>query len=308
MVSVLEEGSAPVAGEPHGFERASAPAAGSPPGETVLSAIAFARTGKVFDLDIGRFPGMPRHPAQPGFDVVTYMSPQGMSNKRRREGRVAHDDDNFGVVLELVTTSMHMGTHIDALCHVTAGQDCHGFGGFNAGEHIGDKGALALDVTTVPPIVARGVLLDVARSLGVAKLAPRHGVTVEELEAAREEAGVELREGDVVLVRTGHLRDWPGYEFGAEPGLSLEAALWLAERRPLAVGADNSAVEVLPSVLPRRSQPVHVELIVERGVYLIEWLALEELAAAGVGEFLFVCLPLKIAGATGSLVRPIAIA
>ena len=276
--------------------------------ETVLDAIALARTGKVFDLDIGRFPGMPHHPAQPGFDVVTYRSPQGSSNERRRGGPPAQDDDSFGVVLELVTTSMHMGTHIDALCHVTAGEDCHGFGGFNAAEDIGDKGVLTLDVTTVPPIVARGVLLDVAGALGVGKLTPRHAITVEELELAREEAGLELREGDVVLVHTGHLRGWPECEFGPEPGLSLEAALWVAEKRPLAVGADNSAVEVMPSVLPRRAQPVHVELIVERGVYLIEWLGLEEIAAAKVGEFLFVCLPLKIAGATGSLVRPVAIA
>ena len=275
----------------------------------MLAALALAGSGRVFDLDIGRFPGMPHHPAQPGFDVVTYLSPKGSSNERQRAGKPgAVDQDNFGVVLEKVTTSMHMGTHLDALCHVTAGVDCHGFGGFNGVEHVGDKGVLVNDVTEVPPILARGVLLDVAGALGVPQLAPTHAIAVPELEEARRRAGVELRPGDVVLVHTGHLRDWPAYEFGPEPGLSLEAALWLAQHEPFAVGCDNSAIEVMPSVIARRAQPVHVELIVERGIYLIEWVGLEELAAAAVGEFLFMCLPLKIKGATGSLVRPVAVA
>ena len=277
--------------------------------QNVLNAMAFARTGRVFDLDIGRFPGMPHHPAQPAFDLVTYRSPQGASNERVNVGTAAAvDEDNFGVVLELVTTSMHMGTHIDALCHVTAGTDNHGFAGFSATDHVGDKGVLSADVTTVPPIFARGVLLDVARAAGLPRLAPRHAISVRELVLAQKQSGVALLPGDVLLVRTGHLRGWPDCEFGAEPGLSLEAALWLAEQQPFAVGADNSAIEVVPSIVPRRAQPVHVELIVKRGIYLIEWLGLEELAAARVKEFCFICLPLKIAGATGSLVRPVAVA
>jgi kynurenine formamidase len=287
------------------------PATGAGPldAQRVLAALALAGSGRVFDLDIGRFPGMPHHPAQPGFDVVTYLSPKGSSNERQRAGKPgAVDQDNFGVVLEKVTTSMHMGTHLDALCHVTAGVDCHGFGGFNGVEHVGDKGVLVNDVTEVPPILARGVLLDVAGALGVPQLAPTHAIAVPELEEARRRAGVELRPGDVVLVHTGHLRDWPAYEFGPEPGLSLEAALWLAQHEPFAVGCDNSAIEVMPSVIAGRAQPVHVELIVERGIYLIEWVGLEELAAAAVSEFLFICLPLKIKGATGSLVRPVAVA
>jgi kynurenine formamidase len=286
------------------------PAGAGPLGpQRVLAALGLAGSGRVFDLDIGRFPGMPHHPAQPGFDVVTYLSPQGSSKERQRAGKPsAMDQDNFGVVLEKVTTSMHMGTHLDALCHVTAGDDCHGFGGFNGVDDVGDKGVLANDVTGAPPVLARGVLLDVAATLGVAKLSPTHAITARELEEAQARAAVELHAGDVVLVHTGHLRDWPAHEFGPEPGLSLEAALWLAQQQPFAVGSDNSAIEVMPSVIPERAQPVHVELIVERGIYLIEWVGLEELAAAAVSEFLFICLPLKIKGATGSLVRPVAVA
>ena len=76
-----------------------------------------------------------------------------------------------------------MGTHLDALCHVTAGEDCHGFGGFNGVDDVGDKGVLANDVTEVPPILARGVLLDVAAALGVPELPPEHAITASELEA-----------------------------------------------------------------------------------------------------------------------------
>jgi len=289
----------------------TSPPAGAGPldPQRVLDALLLARSGRVFDLDIGRFPGMAHHPAQPGFDLVTYLSPQGSRNERQHAGKPpALDRDNFGVVLEKVTTSMHMGTHLDALCHVTAGEDCHGFGGFSGVDHVGDRGVLANDVTEVPPILARGVLLDVAAALGVPKLPPTHSITASELEEAQGRAGVELHMGDVVLVHTGHLRDWPAYEFGPEPGLSLEAALWLAQHEPFAVGSDNSAIEVMPSTIAERAQPVHVELIVERGIYLIEWVGLEELAAAAVSEFLFICLPLKIKGATGSLVRPVAVA
>ena len=285
-----------------------AEASGPRPGEAVREALGLVRSGRVFDLDIGRFPGMPHHPAQPGFDLATYRSPRGLRNARlAQNGAPALDGDNFGFVLELVTTSMHMGTHVDALCHVTAGADGHGYGGFKEDEHVGDEGALLLDVAGVPPIIARGVLLDVAALLGCQKLAPGYAIGAEVLGQALARAGVRIRAGDVVLVHTGHLRDWPNYEFGPEPGLSLEAALWLAGYQPLAIGADNSAIEVLPSVVPGRVQPVHVELIVERGIYLIEWLGLEELATSGASEFLFICLPLKITGGTGSLVRPVAV-
>jgi kynurenine formamidase len=275
----------------------------------VLRAINLVRRGLVFDLDIGRFPGMTRNPAQPPFDVVTYRSPRGLANEGREgDGAPRADEDNFGFLLELVTTSMHMGTHIDALCHVTAGKPGRGYGDFRAEEDIGDKGALRYDITTVPPIVARGVLLDVAGALGVAKLEPGHEITLGEVERAIAFGGAAVQTGDVVLVRTGHLRDWPELEFGSEPGLGLEAAVWLAERGPFAIGADNSAVEVIPSRVPRRAQPVHVELIAKRGIYLIEWVGLERLAASGTYEFCFIALPLKISGASGSLLRPVAMA
>jgi kynurenine formamidase len=277
--------------------------------ESVLGALALVRSGKVFDLEVARFAGMPRHPAQPPFDLVTYRSPRGVRASGDPPGlEPARNKPNFGFVLELVTTSMHLGTHIDALCHVTAGDDSHWYGGFRESEYLGDKGALASDVTHIPPIFARGVLLDVASALGLEQLPEGYSIGAADLERATERAGVELRRGDVVLVRTGHLRHWPDLRSGPEPGLTLAGARWIAGHGPVAVGADNAAVEVLPSGLPDDPQPVHVHLMVESGIYLIEWVWLEDLAVAGLGEFAFLCLPLKVNGATGSLVRPVAVA
>lgn len=273
-----------------------------------MAALALASTGQIIDLDPGRFPGMPRHPAQPPFDLTTYRSPRGQRNARDLPLlRPDTNRDNFGFVLEQVTTSMHMGAHIDALCHVTCGPQNEWYGGFSEAEFLGDKGALASDATRIPPILARGVLIDVARHHQAEILEPGEPIGADALASAARAQGIEVRRGDVVLIRTGQLRGWPRLREGAEAGLSLDGARWLSERDPIAVGADNSAVEVLPSIIPGSPQPVHVHLLARNGIYLLEWLGLEELAKAHASEFLFICLPLKITGATGSLVRPIAV-
>jgi kynurenine formamidase len=149
--------------------------------------------------------------------------------------------------------------------------------------------------------VRRGVLLDVA---GPEPLADDHTITSSELAAAQR---AEIRPGDVVLIRTG----WARYfcdpkKFISEvrgPGPAIEGARWLSERRVFAAGSDTVAFERVPDP----SMPVHVHLLVESGIHIIECLNLDELAAARVAEFVFVALPLKIRGATGSPVRPVAI-
>jgi len=274
----------------------------------VAAAVGLVGEGRLVDLDPGRFAGMPQHPAQPPFDLTTYRSPRGQRNQDDLPFlRPEANRDNFGFLLEQVTTSMHIGAHIDALCHVTCGSESTWYGGFPEAEFLGDKGALASDATRIPPILARGVLIDVARYQGKSVLAPGAPIGAAELSAAAATAGVEVRAGDVVLIHTGQLRDWPQLREGPEAGLSLDGARWLSDHDPLAIGADNSAVEMLPSAIPGSPQPVHVHLLARCGIYLLEWLALEELAETQPVEFLFICLPLKITGATGSLVRPVAV-
>ena len=146
---------------------------------------------------------------------------------------------------------------------------------------------------------------------GDALLSAEHGITQEELEKAAADAAVEIHAGDVVLVRTGYGALWAKpEEYLKAAGVSGAGSRWLAERKVKAVGADNMAWDVIGPKDPELgvTLPGHVLLLVRAGIPIIENLNLEELASANVYEFGFVCLPLKMRGATGSPVRPIAIA
>ena len=201
----------------------------------------------------------------------------------------------------------HSGTHIDALAHQAENLMLHGGVHVDSGVQT-SVGFRVLGIDTMAPLVARGVLLDVA---GPKRLPPDHSITPEELEKAAGDAGVDVREGDVVLVRTGYGALWAepdAYLKGA--GVSAAGSSWMIDRKVMAVGADNMAWDVIGPTDPELgvTLPGHVLLLVRAGIPIIENLNLEELASAGVREFAFICLPLKMRGATGSPVRPIAIA
>jgi kynurenine formamidase len=167
-------------------------------------------------------------------------------------------------------------------------------------------GFRVLGIDTMPPLVARGVLLDVA---GDKRLPPDHSITADQLEQAA--AGLEIRPGDVVLVRTGYGALWSEpAEYLRAAGVSSAGSRWLIDKKVSAVGADNMAWDLIGPADPELgvTLPGHLLLLVRAGIPIVENLNLEELAAARVHEFAFVCLPLKMRGATGSPVRPIAIA
>jgi kynurenine formamidase len=244
---------------------------------------------KVYDLAQSWFVGMPHHPSHPPFlySLVKshgeYFGPMGNSS-----------------AADAIAMGTHVGTHIDGFCHFSCGGKL--FGGEAAeGLQSYTGGLQRHSIDAVAPILRRGVLLDVAGS-GV--LGADHTITPEELARAQR---ADIRPGDVVLVRTG----WSRYfedpkKFISEvhgPGPAIDGARWLSERGVFAVGSDTVAFEKLPDP----SMPVHVHLLVEKGIHIIECLNLDALAAAGVAEFLFVALPLKIRGATGSPIRPIAV-
>lgn len=278
--------------------------------ERVREALGLVRHGRVYDLDAGRYRGQARHYAHPPFDVVTYRTPRGERNQADLDYlRPDVNKVGYGFVSELVVGTVHTGCHIDALCHVVRGDRSEWFGGFSADEYIGDQGVLKCDVTSIPPILTRGVLVDVAKQKGQDVLPESYAITVSDIEKACQEQGVELREGDAIVVRTGQMRGWPfdTRSSDKEAGIDLECAKWLADHRPILIASDSSAIEVAPSGVEGSTQPVHIELIDERGIYILEWLYTEELSGDGVSEFLLVCLPVKIKGATGSMVRPVAV-
>jgi kynurenine formamidase len=201
----------------------------------------------------------------------------------------------------------HSGTHIDALAHQAENLTLHGGVHVDSGIQT-SVGFRVLGIDTMAPLVARGVLLDVA---GEQPLEPDHSITPEQLQRAATDAGVEIREGDVVLVRTGYGALWSNPdEYLHAAGVTSAGSRWLIEKKVSAVGADNMAWDVIGPTDPELgvTLPGHLLLLVRAGIPIIENLNLEELAAAKVHEFAFICLPLKMRGATGSPVRPIAIA
>jgi kynurenine formamidase len=274
-----------------------------------LAALALARQGRVFDLSSGWWPGMPLAPGHPPFQVLTFRTPAG----ERAQGDLEFLRDNtsrFGFISEILSFCAHSGTHIDALAHITSGENDEWYGGYSAREHLSDYGPLTHDASTLPPLLCRGVLVDGPGALGQETLQPHQPVDAELISRALARQEVRLRKGDVVLLRTGTMKYWPDTTAMAAvegAGLDLDGARMLAEHRPAAVGSDTAAVEVAPSGVPGETQPVHRLLIRDLGIPLLEWVRLEELAAAAVHEFLLLCLPLPITGATGSPVRPVAV-
>ena len=249
---------------------------------------------RVFDLEQLRYAGAPSHPAHaPGFNYFLH--------RHHARGAPEARTGASGIIV----TPEHSGTHIDALAHQAENLTLHG--GVHVDEGVQTSaGFRKLGIDTMAPLVARGVLLDVA---GDKLLDPEYAITPADLEKA---ARAEVREGDVVLVRTGYGALWSRPdEYLKAAGIGAGGSRWLVERRVRAAGADNMAFDVMSSTPDpelKVTLPGHVLLLVRAGIPIIENLNLEELAAAKVYEFLFVCLPLKMRGATGSPVRPIAIA
>jgi kynurenine formamidase len=279
--------------------------------DEVLAATRLVKRGRIFALARDRFPGMPLFPGHPEFEVLAYRTPQGI----RAAGTQPWGPGNeagLGYMSERVSGTTHSGAHIDAHAHMTIGPEDRWNAG-SARRHLGDFGPLRGDATEIPPLWRRGVLYDIPRHRGVPFLGRGESVGAAELEEIEAATGVAAGAGDVALVRTGYMRHWPDGERMAEhrgPGPDASAAQLLADRGVVATGSDTETYEVQPAPdpgEPSNPQPVHTLLLIERGIYIMESLDLEELADEGAAEFLFVALPLRIRGATGSMIDPVAV-
>ncbi len=254
----------------------------------------------VYDLGRPMFVGMPQSPNHPPY---WHTLPRRHGDQDRSDGSSAAND--------LIASGTHVGTHIDSLAHVSYRGRLHG-GADAAQAQLGGK-FLDHGVHTIAPIVTRGVLLDVASALGLDACPPGYEITVADLEATMDHHDVRPEPGDVVLIRSGWGRrfadgteSYLGRESGV-PGVGEAGAVWLADTGALAVGADTIAFEHLAPGGGHSLLPAHRVLLVERGVYIIEALDLDELGAAGIHEFTFVASPLCLVGATGSPLRPLAV-
>ncbi len=254
---------------------------------------------RIYDLAQPFESGMPQSPNHPTFQIALV----------RRHGDVTRPDGG-SAANEILVTGCHVGTHIDALCHVS--QDGLLYDDVLASDVTTNKGFSRHSVDQIPPFVGRGVFLDIARLRGVPVLAPGEAVTADDLDAAADAGGVDVRSGDAVLIGTGWSTLWSdkaAYEgqAGGAPGPDESAGNWLAERCVAMAGAETIAFEQIQPGQGHRTLPVHRVLLVEHGINIIESMRLDELAANRVTEFLFVLAPLKLVGATGSPVRPLAV-
>ncbi|MDG6996814.1 MAG: cyclase family protein [Nitrososphaerota archaeon] len=256
-------------------------------------------SAKVYDLGQPYWWGMPVHPADPPFLIYLYR----YHEHTKKLFETIAPGLGFADSLELVTTSMHSGSHLDAFCHMSRNGKLHG--GVNAAEIETHTGYSKMGVEEVPPIVKRAVLLDLPRYKGLDVLPERYEITPADIEGAIKSEGVVINPGDAVLVRTGYARymtiDSDAY-LHKFAGLTAEGARHLASKKISVACSDNLAFGV-----PKPFE-LHQVFLVDNGIYMIKSLNMEELAKDRVYISTLIVLPLKIRGATGSLVRPIALA
>ncbi|MEJ2466909.1 MAG: cyclase family protein [Candidatus Thiodiazotropha sp.] len=265
--------------------------------------------GRSYDLSVEYFIGMPSWQAagDPHYRIWMTHTPQGtVIDDPLGLGKAMNEHVSYtGAAISLYT---HMGTHIDALNHF--GLNGEIWNGFRAEEHLGDRGWTVAGAENIPPIIARGVLIDVAQARGVDMLPAGYRVTRDDLVDALDRQGMTLEHGDVVLIRTGRMRDYEDASsyMANPPGMGMAAARFLVEESgAMIVGADNLSFEAFPSEVENNYVPVHSYLLAEQGVPIIELVYLEALSRDRVYEFAFIGGSLKLRGSDAAPIRPIAL-
>jgi kynurenine formamidase len=271
-----------------------------------LAALGMAKEGRLVDLShVIEFGAPLIAPNQTPY-ILTSATTWRHTLRHRASLGVTNE---LGSNLERVEMTMHVGTHIDALGHFTIGDRM--YGGYDAEVTMGDRGLNNLGVEHIPPIITRGLCMDLSGLDGGDLLEAGRPITADDLKRWCGAKGVAPQEGDAVFLNTGwgklFMVDNARYVAG-EPGIEIGAARWLTGQGVVAIGADTMAVEVMPGTEhPKVMFPVHQHCLAEAGVYLIENIVLDELIAEGIDTFCFVALPVKFKGATGCPLRPVAI-
>jgi kynurenine formamidase len=259
------------------------------------------RAARVYDLEQPRYFGMPIYPShRPGYHYALH-----------RRHRDSHNPEVHGSrtgAAGMLTMMEHTGTHIDALCHQANCMKL--FGDVPVEKAETPAGFTTLGVEMVPPLLGRGVLIDVAGQRGMDRLPRKCGIGADEMKQCATAQKVAVQAGDVLLVRTGYGGLWHDEdEYLQAAGVSKSGTLWAAEQGVIAVGADNMSWDVPDERDPETGATLfaHVYLLPQKGIYIIENMNLEQLARDRQYTFAFIGLPLKLTGATGSPLRPLAL-
>lgn len=283
--------------------------------EKVREAAGLVRRGAVFSLALPFDHKGPQAGAAGRFNPIHLMSFTGADYLAADPKRRA--PHGFGGTDDVVIMPLQCGTQWDALSHIFD----HGvmFNGFSCGE-VNSRGARKCGIEhAADKLTTRGVLLDIPRAKGLNRLPDGHAITEDDIEETITKQGPtsEVRSGDILIIRTGHLGDclkrnsWDGYAGGDAPGLSFSTLPWLHRSEIAGVATDTWGAEVRPIEFPNAYQPFHQVAIPHIGLMLGEIWNLDALATDcandGIYEFQLIAQPLPFTGAVGSPVNPIAI-
>ena len=264
--------------------------------QSVLNALKLVKTGEIIELAHVLNNQMPFSGTR-RFDVhVKVPNPvPGTNNRVTSEEIVISEIGQVGTQFDGFGHQSHAGSHYNC---------------FKTAEIATRSGFTKLGVQNVGTLIARGVLIDVAGYKGVDMLGDNYEITLEDVEGAVKKQNITFQRGDAIIIHTGWGKLWGKQNARYQktnPGLGVPAAQWLIAKDPLLLGADNAPVEVSPNPDRGLNLPVHQLALVIHGVHLLENLKLDELVAKNVSEFALVLQPIKMQGATGSTVAPVAL-
>lgn len=272
-----------------------------------VRAARLVREGRVFDLAHVLDDSVPAFPGRTFRQVLTTSAHQ-LNRRSPNAGPAGLGDNNVNWIVEHVQATSQMGTHMDGLNHLQIGDRT--YNGHRLADIVEDFGTNRLGIETLPQVVTRGVLVDIAAGRGVDRLDPGDVITPDDATAALARAGLTVERGDAVLFHTGWGELWGNdnerYVTG-EPGPGRALARWLVDHGVAVTGCDTWSYGPVPPENPREPFVVPQILNVHHGVVVLENLRLGELAAAGVREFMLVVSHPKLRGATGAWVSPLAI-
>ena len=267
--------------------------------QKVVQAARLVKTGKTYPLGVVTGWDTPAYP--PRQYAITVIQPGQDSGPTMGANRATGNDD-------LLYTWMGIGSQLDGLGHM--GEEHVYYNGHKASDFVTPKGLKALSIEKIPPIVTRGVLLDMTRHFDANPLPAGTVFNEKAIRAQAAAQGVAIEKGDVVLFHTGwqELADTDPVKFmSGEPGLGFGGAQYLASLDVVAVGSDTWGVEAIPHEDSTLAFPVHVELLAKNGIYILENLDSGALAADEGWEFLFVLGQPRFEGAVQAVINPVAI-
>ena len=249
--------------------------------ETSLALLSQIGGSRIYDLSVDYFMNMPsvHQFGDPPYQISMTHTPHGTLSDHA-SGMSSDVHKKYSWCGDAISMYTHLGTHIDTLIHL--GYYDTMWNGWNVDDHLGSRCWTVGGADKYPPLIARGVMLDVAGLHGVERIPDDHVVGPDDLRNAAREQKVELRRGDIVMVRTGKMRIWPEREYldMPMPGINLAAARYLCEETgAMIVGADTAALEAFPGD-EEGYAPVHCYMFATTGTPIMEVVNLEALQLA----------------------------